>query len=58
MTTPPVLATRVRKARRSGQCSLCPAPVLVSQPIGLITAGWAHVQCIVQAAAAAAKESA
>ena len=45
MTT--VLALRTRKARRNGPCRLCPAPVLTGQRIGLIEAGWAHVECIV-----------
>lgn len=45
----PVLASRTRKARRSGTCALCHGLVLVGQLIGLIPAGWAHTDCINQA---------
>ena len=41
-------ATRVRKARRSGWCPLCPRPIITGQKVGLIPAGWAHLSpCIV-----------
>ncbi len=49
MTHRPVLtASRVRKARRNGRCPLCGKPVIIGQRVGLIAAGWAHLQpCIV-----------
>lgn len=47
--TPPLLATRARKARRDSRCALCPAPVRTGQREGLIPAGWAHIACILNA---------
>jgi hypothetical protein len=47
--TAPVLATRVRRARKPGQCAICPAPVYVRQSIGYLPGrGWCHVGCIIQ----------
>lgn len=52
-TRPLILATRTRKARRTSWCALCPAAVSTGQRIGLISAGWSHVRCIVAANRAA-----
>lgn len=43
-----MLASRVRKARRTSTCPSCHAPVLVGQHIGLTDLGWLHVTCIVR----------
>lgn len=43
-------ALRVRKARASGRCALCPVPVITGQAIGRLPSGrWAHVTCIIAA---------
>lgn len=44
----PLLASRVRKARRAGTCALCRAAITIGQRIGLLPSGqWAHIRCIV-----------
>jgi hypothetical protein len=42
------LATRVRKARRTGSCSICRLPVTIGQPIARLIkpAGWCHLGCV------------
>ncbi len=48
MTADPLpLAERVRKARRTGICTICKAPVTVGQPIARLPKppGWCHVRC-------------
>lgn len=42
------LATRTRKARRGGTCTICRAPVIVGQPIARLASppGWCHVRCV------------
>jgi hypothetical protein len=42
------LATRVRKARHPGSCSVCRLPVTIGQPIARLIkpTGWAHVRCV------------
>ncbi len=47
--TAPVLAARVRKARRAGRCALCPGAVRTGQRIGLVPGqGWSHVACVLE----------
>jgi hypothetical protein len=42
------LATRVRKARRPGWCSVCRVAIRVGEPIARLIkpAGWCHVGCV------------
>ena len=43
-------ALRVRKARSSGRCALCPVAVIIGQAIGKLPSGrWAHIACINEA---------
>ena len=45
-----MIASRVRKARKTGICALCRAPVTIGQQIGLTaTRGWCHTGCVIQA---------
>ena len=48
MTDRLALATRVRKARRGGSCSVCRLPVTIGQPIARLIkpAGWCHLACV------------
>jgi hypothetical protein len=50
MTDRLALATRVRKARRSGSCSICRLPVTIGQQIGRTPVGWCHTECIIDRA--------
>jgi hypothetical protein len=44
-----LLATHVRKARRTGRCALDGCPIRVGDRIGLLPgAGWAAVACIIK----------
>jgi hypothetical protein len=42
------LATRVRKARRPGSCSICRLAITIGQPIARLIkpAGWCHLGCV------------
>ena len=42
----PLLASRVKKARRAGTCPLCRGPVRVGDSIAL-TVRWAHTGCVI-----------
>ena len=44
--TPPVLASRVMKARRESVCPLCREPVRIGQLIAK-TVKWAHAGCVI-----------
>jgi hypothetical protein len=47
------LATRTKKARRSGTCPSCRGAILVGQAIARLTspAAWVHVACVPAVAA-------
>jgi hypothetical protein len=48
MTTIPVLADRVMKARRESVCTLCSCVVLVGQQIARCPGGlWVHAACFI-----------
>ena len=48
--TAPLLAVRIRKARRRSVCKLCPRDIYTGNTIGkLPSGGWAHAGCIVAA---------
>jgi hypothetical protein len=42
------LATRVRRARRSGTCPACRAPIIIGQSIARLIRpnNWVHVNCV------------
>jgi hypothetical protein len=42
------LAVRVMKARRSGVCTICRAPVTIGQSIARLVSprAWVHVRCV------------
>ena len=48
MTDRQALATRVRKARRPGVCTVCRVPITIGQPIARLIkpAGWCHLGCV------------
>ncbi len=48
--TAPQLATRVRKARRTGSvCPACGTVIITGQQIGKVEGrGWLHVACIIR----------
>ena len=48
MTDRLALATRVRKARRTGTCTVCKVAIRVGEPIARLIkpAGWCHVGCV------------
>jgi hypothetical protein len=48
MTDRLALATRVRKARRAGSCSVCRLPITIGQPIARLIkpAAWCHLACV------------
>ena len=47
LADPLPLADRVRRARRTGVCTICHAPVTIGQPIAHLAKppGWCHVRC-------------
>jgi hypothetical protein len=45
--SPPVLATRTRKARRESVCSICWRPVRVGQIIAKAEV-WVHAGCLIE----------
>ena len=47
---PAVLAVRVRKARASSVCAMCPVLIHVGNSIGKVPGrGWSHVDCVIRA---------
>ena len=55
MMDPLPLAEKVRKARRTGRCTICHGPVFVGQPIARLPKppGWCHIRCAPSVAAVA-----
>jgi hypothetical protein len=48
MTTVPVVAVRVMRARRESACTLCGAVILVGQQIARCPGGlWVHAGCFI-----------
>jgi hypothetical protein len=42
-----ILATRGRKARRTGRCPLCGGPVFIGQYICRLGLTWVHTKCAI-----------